>query len=218
MVLQNPHVTLPVTVRIVESCAVVAGHDLVTVAGREILDEPGVGPLKAIELSFSSDWGWLPPCAFNYGEDAVLIRRVDIEIESPVDVMMMDGADATAGGRAEAVARANRAVRIEPPLVYVTIPTSVQLRDEDQLRALRVNGHALKVARVVARFKGRGGRALNYPKARADVAKADRVRLEVAFRILPVAIRAAGIGVVFDVEDRNMRALQDHLAAILHVL
>ena len=128
--------------------------------------------------------------------------------------MMMEVTNARVLDRREAEARADGAVRVQTPLADVAIPSRLHLADQHDLLPLHVNGDAEVVARVVSGLENcRGGRTTE-AEAGSDIGA---IGLNHPLLVLPIAIGTAGVAVVFNVEDRNMRAVQDALAAIVDV-
>src|SRR5206468_1969212 len=128
-----------------------ARDDIVGVARRGVVDPP---------FAFA---GWVPwardlvhlvvPVRGTEGgkagvvelSDAVVPRGADVEVEAPVDMVVMDVADAGALDRGEAEARANRPIGGEAPLADVAVPARFHLRDEHHLLPLDVDRNAVEV-------------------------------------------------------------------------
>ena len=144
-------------------------------------------------------------------EHDVLAGARDVEVQPPVRMMVMDLADTRVVDRAEAEARADRAVGMQPPAADVAVPAGRELADQHHLLVVHVDRHAGEVAVVVAGVEHRLGRLGAEPEAGRH---RGALGLEAALLVLPVAVRAAGVVVVADVEDRHVRPPQHALAAV----
>src|SRR5206468_127453 len=95
--------------------------------------------------------------------------RVDVEVEAPVGVVVVDVADAGRLGGREAEARPNLPVRVEAPLADIAVPAGLQLADEHDLLTVDVDADAEEVAGVRAGLHDRPRLTDAEPEARPDV-------------------------------------------------
>src|SRR5215208_6474114 len=211
---QDPHIPAREGVRDV---VVRAGDQVVGVAGLGVPDLPPpaeVGPLAAPGFE-------LERVPVVWGEDGrgvelahLVVRAADVEVEPPVDVMVVDVADARGLHGVEPEARADGPVVVKSPTTHITVPTRLQLADQDGFPPLAVYRGAPEVPLIRPgldnSLRGRLGPA--YP--RGDVRP---VRLDKALLEEPVAERTAGVPVVLNVEDRGVGLEEHELAAVHHV-
>src|SRR6266404_5412508 len=93
--------------------------------------------------------------------------------------MMMYVADARVCPGRETKARLNRAIRVEPPLADVAIPTGFQLAYQDDFLALDIDRYAEKVSRIRASVENRRGGSVTKTESRGDVDSVCRSLLDV---------------------------------------
>ena len=146
---QDPHVPAREGVR---DSVVRAGDQVVGVAGLGVPDLPPpaeVWPLAAPGLE-------LERVPVVRGEDGrgvelahLVVRAADVEVEPPVDVVVVDVADARVLHGVEPEARADGPVIVKAPTAHVTVPTRLQLADQDRLSSLAVYRGAPEVPRSV---------------------------------------------------------------------
>src|SRR5215218_3110497 len=147
--------------------------------------------------------------------DLVVLGGADVEVEPPVDVVVVDVADARILYRRESKARADGSIIVKAPTAYVSIPTGLELAHQNRLLPLAVYGNAPKVSRVRPRFKyGLRGR-LGPADSGGDVCP---ICLDPAFLKQPVAERSAGIPVILHVEDRGVGLEEHEFATVPYVL
>src|SRR5690242_210524 len=82
--------------------------------------------------------------------DAIAAGSLDIEIETPVGMVVVHVAHARAFGSGETEARSDSAVGGEPPLAYIAIPAGFHFAHQYDLLALHVDADAQKVTDVGA--------------------------------------------------------------------
>ena len=206
-VAERPEVTLPVPASL-RRAVVRAGHDLVTLS-RAVLDAPA-SLVRRIAHPLRLE---LESCPLLRARDRRVVeladdvaRLADVEVEPPVDVVVVHVADAAVLGAGEAEAWPQCAVGVQPPLADVAVPAGLHLAHEDALLPVEVDRHAEVVTRVGAgvhdRLRGRRAE----PEAGRDVLTR---RLDHPLLPLPVAIRPALVGVVVDVQDRHVGLEED---------
>src|SRR5215204_5805680 len=81
----------------------------------------------------------------------VVARRTNVEIESPVDVMMMGIADARTLDSRESKARANGSICMKTPLAEIAIPASLHFTYQYYFQSLNVDPHTKEVSRHLIR-------------------------------------------------------------------
>src|SRR5829696_6343944 len=144
----------------------------------------------------------------------LVVRAADVEVEPPVDVVVVDVADARVLHGVEPEARADGPVVVKSPTTHITVPTRLQLADQDRLSSLAVYRGAPEVPQVSLGLEdGLRGR-LGAAYSRCDVGS---VRLDKALLEQPVAERTAGVPFVLNVEDRGVGLEEHELAAVHHV-
>ena len=122
--------------------------------------------------------------------DAIVAGGANVEVESPVDMMVVDVAHARALDRGKREPRADGAVGMQPPLADVAVPAGFHLADEHNLVRQDVDADAKEVAGIRSGVDDRQRRRWAEPEARRDVGAG---RLDHAFLVLPIAIRPAGV-------------------------
>src|SRR5215475_12239332 len=80
--------------------------------------------------------------------DQIVAGGSYIEVESPIDVMVMNVADARATHCGKAEAWAYGTVGVQLPEAYVAIPSGFHFTHQHHLPTLHINGHAEVVASV----------------------------------------------------------------------
>ena len=144
----------------------------------------------------------------------VVARRADVEVEAPIDVMVVHVAYARMLDRRECETRADPAVGVQPPLADVTVPAGFHLADEHDFVGLDVDADAEEVAGIRSGVDDGLRRRRAKPESRRDIGAGC---LDHALLILPVPVRPAGVTVVLDVQDRHVRAIQHPLALVVDV-
>src|SRR5712691_1835821 len=74
--------------------------------------------------------------------DHVISGGFDVEVQPPVNVMVMSVADAGTRSCVESKPGTNRSVRVQPPLANVAVPARLHLADQDNLLARHVDRNA----------------------------------------------------------------------------
>src|SRR5215207_5987563 len=213
---QDPYITAPKGVR----DAIASARDqVVRVAGLGVPDLP-----PAAALGASRPLGLeLEPVPVIWGEDGrgvelahhVVSCGANIEVEPPVDVVVVDRADARILYGREPEARADGPIIMEAPPADIPIPACFQLANYNNLLSLNEYPNTEKIARICSRFKdglcGRGAPTDSW----SDICP---ICLDHAFLELPVAERATGVAVVLDVEDRGVGPEEHEFATIPYIL
>jgi hypothetical protein len=215
VIAQDPYIAAPEVVR----DAVVRSRDqVVSVATLRVPDLPpaaasGVPAPLGLELegvpARGTDDRWRIELA-HY----VVLRGADVEVEPPVDVVMMGLADArTVYGR-EPETRADSSIIMEAPAADIPIPARFHLAYHDDLLAVAVYGNTEEIARVCSGFED----GLCGCRAPTDSWSDIRpIRLDHALLPRPVAVGAAGGRIVLDVEDRGVGLVEHEFATIRYI-
>src|SRR5215210_5740513 len=210
---QDPHITAPEVVR----DAVVRSRDqVVGIAGLRVPDLPppaasGASTPLGLKLE-GMPLIWLHDGGGIEFAHHVVLRGANVEVEPPVDVVVMDLADARVFYGREPETRADGSIIMEAPAADVPIPARFHLAYHDDLLPFAVYGDTEEIARISIRFEdGLRGRWAP-PDSRSDI---HPIRLDHAFLELPVAVGAAGVALVLDVEDRGV-GLEEHEFATIH--
>src|SRR5262249_52402302 len=130
----------------------------------------------------------------------------------PIDVVIVHVADATASHRGEAEARLDRSVCVKAPLADVAVPARLHLADQDDLLPSHVHRDAGEIAGVRSGVENGRGRRTGEAEAGSNV---HSVGLNRRFPVLPIAVRPALVVLVFDVENRNVSAIENALSAVI---
>src|SRR5574341_254240 len=127
--------------------------------------------------------------------------------------MMMDVADARVCPRRKTKPGTNSAVRVQPPLADIAIPTRFQLAYQDHFLPLNIDPNAEKVSRIRSRVQNGCRRSVTQAKSGSDI---NTVRLNHSFLPLPISIGATRVVVVMNIENRHVGAVEHALATVIH--
>lgn len=111
-----------------------------------------------------------------------------------------------------AKARADGAIRVQPPEANIAIPARFHLTDEHNLLALHVDGDAEVITGVGTGVEdGRRGHG-----AEAETGShVGGVGQEHPFLVLPIPVWSAGIAIVLHVQDGHVRSVKQALTAVI---
>jgi hypothetical protein len=115
---------------------------------------------------------------------------------------------------AEPEARADCTVNMQPPFAHVAIPAGLHFADQHYFEPLDIDCDAEVIARITAAFEYGLGWCVAQAKARCNVGPGS---LQHALLILPVAVWAACIIVVTNVEDGYVRTIKNAFAFVVEV-
>src|SRR5262249_22311035 len=138
----------------------------------------------------------------------------NVEVEAPVDVVVVFVADARARDRVEAEAWTDPPVCVQPPLAHVAVPARLQFADEHDLLPFDVDRGAEErpLVRIGVEDRLRRLRAEEEPGCDVRPRSLDHPLL-----VLPVAVRAALVAVVSDVEDRDVRLVEHAFPPVVDI-
>src|SRR6266404_5086763 len=127
-------------------------------------------------------------------------------------MVVVDVAYALAFHCSKSETRSDRAIGAEPPLTDVPIPTGLHFANQHHLVAENIDGHPEKIARIGSGVENCQGRRSTEPKTWCNI---NTLGLNHPFLILPIAIRAARICVVLNVENWDMGSIQHTFSLVI---
>src|SRR5215213_10076051 len=154
VVAQDPYITAP---EIVSDAVVRSRDQVVSVAGLGVPDlpppaalgvpEPPGLELEGVPVRWTHD-GWRVELAHH-----VVLCGAYVEVEPPVDVVVMNVADARIVYGREPEARADGSIIVEAPAADVPIPARLHLAYHDDLWAVAVYRNTEEIARISSGFE-----------------------------------------------------------------
>src|SRR5215213_8206282 len=215
VVARDPYIAAP---EVVGDTVVGSRDQVVSVAGLGVPDLPspaasGVPAPLGLELEGMpvrrTDNRWRVKLA-----NHVVLCGADVEVEPPVDVVVVDVADARIVYGREPEARADGPVIVESPPADVAIPARLHLAYHDDLLAHAVYRNTEEIAHIGSGFEDGLCWRRTPPDSWSDIRP---ICLDHAFLPRPVAVRAAGVAVVLDVEYRGVGLVEHEFATIHYV-
>src|SRR5215207_2063658 len=135
--------------------------------GIAVHHSPAPSEDRAFSLCFSDNWGplWAPRAEEPLLLDDISAGTIDIEVKTPIDMVLMRHAGARVARAGEAEPGPDGAVVPQPPVRDIAIPPRLHFAHQPKLTVVIPDGDALKVACVRSRLKDRGGRLGAQPPA-----------------------------------------------------
>ncbi len=212
MVAKNPEISSTVSV---SNSVGGSGNNLIYLTGLRITNTP-FSVSTVIPKPFNLVDFIVPVCIWNDRWVIVLLNeviygRMQVEIQAPITMVIMYFADARITCRGEFKARSDRTVDVKAPFLNVAVPPSLHLGRQRQLTFGLVDSDAGEIPAVITRA-GRLWRSVRPPEAGRHIRA---IASNTMLFVLPVTIWAAGIIVIFDVQDGDVRLIKHAFATVI---
>src|SRR5215211_1132009 len=187
----------------------------VSAMGIAVHHSPAPGKDRAFSLCFSDNWRplWAPREEEPLLLDDISTGAIDIEVKTPIDMVLMRHAGARVARTGEAESGPDGAVVPQSPVRDIAIPPRLHFTHQPKLTVVVPQRDALKVACVRSGLEDRGWRLGAQPPAGSHRISAHSE--ERSFLILPIPVSHPVV--VEDIENRHMGPPQAEPATVTDV-